>query len=221
MIWIGLLLIVLIVAIFVRNKINIDWRSIISPTLPLLRGVFGVYTFTGKQGSGKTYALNKFIRKHAKGKKIYSNLTFKNLKYTKLNTVEELLALSDERECYIVFDEIFTLMEKTTKFKMDMMEFLTQQRKQENIFITTAQEWLELPMTFRRFVRIQVECRTRPLGRFGGILFEKYYDAYNMHWDQLENEYIAPLITSKISKYERRYMESYDTFERIKQLQRS
>jgi len=217
---IGFLAAALAVFIAIRSKINIDFRSFISPTLPLALGTFGVYCFTGKQGSGKTYSLNKFIRKHAKGKKIYSNLTFDDLEYTKITSVKELLDLSNERECYIIYDEIFTLMEKTTKFKQDMMEFLTQQRKQENIFITTAQEWLELPMTFRRFVRIQVECRTRPLGRFGGILFEKYYDAYNMKWEQLENEYVAPLITSKISKYEKRYMETYDTFERIRQLSR-
>jgi len=209
----------LIVAyILVRSKIHIDFRSFIQPTLPLALGTFGVYCFTGKQGSGKTYSLNKFIRRHAKGKKIYSNLTFKGLKYTKLNSVKELLALADQRECYIVYDEIFTLMQKTTRFNDDIMEFLTQQRKQENIFITTAQEWLELPITFRRFVRIQIECITRPLGRFGGILTEKYYNAYEMKWDNLENEYIAPLITSKISKYEKKYMESYDTFERIRKL---
>jgi len=218
MIVIVALVIGILIFVFFKAKINIDFRSFISPTLPLALGTFGVYCFTGKQGSGKTYSLNKFIRKHAKGKKIYSNLTFKNLKYTKLSSVKELLALADERNCYIIYDEIFTFMTKNTKFSDDIMEFMTQQRKQENIFITTAQEWLELPMTFRRFVRIQIECRTRPLGRFGGILFETYYDAYNMKWDQLENEYIAPLITKKISKYEKRFMESYDTFERIRKL---
>ena len=215
---IGMFIAVLLFAWW-QSKIRIDFNSFLMPTLPLKLGVFGVYCFTGKQGSGKTYSLNKFIRKHAKGKKIYSNLTLKDMEYTHLYSVKELLALKDQRNCYIIYDEIFTMMQKGTKFNDEIMEFLTQQRKQENIFITTAQEWLELPITFRRFVRIQIECLTRPLGQLGGLLFEAYYDAYNMKWDQMENEYIAPLITRKISKYEKRFMVTYDTFERISKLQ--
>jgi hypothetical protein len=46
-------------------------------------------------------------------------------------------------------------------------------------------------------------------------MLEKYYDATNMAWDNLQNEYIAPLLAMKVSKYEKRYMESYDTYERI------
>jgi len=214
----GIIVAAILILVIVRSRINIDWQSFIMPTLPLARGTFGVYCFTGKQGSGKTYSLNKFIRKNAKGRKIYSNLTFENLDYVKLETTKDLLALSDEKEVIIIYDEIFTLMQKSSRINGDMMEFLTQQRKQQNIFITTAQEWLELPITFRRFVRIQIECYTRPLGRLGGILIESYYDAYNMKWSPLDNEYIAPLITKKVSKYEKRYMETYDTFERIRKL---
>lgn len=210
--------IVVVIIFVVKAKIHVDFPSFLHPTLPLAIGVFGVYCFTGKQGSGKTYSLNKFIRKHARGKQIYSNLTLKGIKYTHLKTIDELFELADKRNCYIIYDEIFTMMQKSSKMGEQIMEFLTQQRKQENIFLTTAQEWLELPITFRRFVRIQIECYTRPLGKLGGILIETYYDAYRMKWDQLENEYVAPLITKKISKYERRYMESYDTFERIKKL---
>lgn len=215
------LLIFIAIAIFtfIRLKIHIDFPSFLHRTLPLATGVFGVYCFTGKQGSGKTYSLNKFIRKHAKNKKIYSNVTLQDLEYTHLHSYDQLLSLKDKRQCYIIYDEIFTMMDKSTKIKSDMMEFLTQQRKQENVFLTTAQEWLEIPITFRRFVRIQIECTTRPLGKLGGILFESYYDAYQMKWDTLENEYIAPLITKKISKYEKRFMTTYDTFERIRKLQ--
>lgn len=201
--------------VWIRSGIKIDVQSFFMPTKALATGVFGVYCFTGKQGSGKTYSLNKFVRKFVHDRKIYSNVTLKGIDYTRIESIDHLLSLRDEKQIYIIFDEIFTLMQKTTKFNDDIMEFLTQQRKQENIFLTTAQEWLELPMTFRRFVRIQIECHTRPLGRFGGILIESYYDAYNMKWSQLDNEYVAPLLQKKISKYEKRFMESYDTFERI------
>jgi len=205
--------------ILIKNKIIIDVPSFIHKTLALATGKFGVYCFTGSQGSGKTYALNKYIRKHAKGRKVYSNITLKDFKYTPITSIKQLLSLADEEYCYIIFDEIFTFMDKTSKINSDMIkEFLPQMRKQHNIFLTTAQYWLELPITFRRFVRIQIECSTRPLGALGGVLKEIYYNTTEIKWNNLENEYTSPLIRSKYSKYEKIYMESYDTFERIRVL---
>lgn len=200
-------------------KIHIDWASLPRKTIPLDRGLFGVYCFTGKQGSGKTYSLVKYINKHIEpGQEIYSNVTMSGIDYKPITSVEHLLSLKDKKRVFIVYDEIFTLMQKTSKIDGELMEFLTQQRKMKNILFTTAQEWLEVPVTFRRFVRIQVECKSKPLGRFGGILEEEYFDAYAMKWDNLENEYIAPRISKKYSKYEKRYMEKYDTYERIRKL---
>lgn len=203
-----------------NNKLSIDWTSFIQKSLPLDRSIFGVYCFTGKQGSGKTYSLVKYIKKHVdlKTTKVYSNINIIGIDYIPITSVKHLLSLRDEKKVVIVYDEIFTLLNKQSRLSEDLMEFLTQQRKMKNIFFTTAQEWLEIPITFRRFVRIQVECETYPLGRLGGILFEKYYNAYKMKWDNLENEYIAPLIRTKLSKYEKRFMLSYDTFERIRKL---
>lgn len=217
-----ILMVVVIIIALIKNKTHLDIPSFFHKTLPLKMGKFGVYCFTGKQGTGKTYSLNKFIRKHAKGKKVYSNVTLKNYDYEPLRSIEHLLSLRDAKNVYIVFDEIFTFISKTRKTNSnvakDLEEFLTQMRKMENIFITTAQEWLELPVDFRRYVRIQVDCKTKPLGFLGGILIESYYDATGMKWSQQDNEYVAPLITTKISKYEKRFMVSYDTFERIKPL---
>ena len=219
MIIVIIVIIVVIFALMLINKISVDWRSVFSKTIRLDRGLFGVYCFTGKQGSGKTYSLTKYVKKHvSKGNKVYSNVTIYGLDYEPIRSVEHLLSLRDEKNVFIIYDEIFTLMQKNSRIEGDLMEFLTQQRKMKNIFFTTAQEWLEIPITFRRFVRIQIDCKTKPLGRFGGILSEEYFDAYNMKWDQLENEYVAPRISKKYSKYEKRFMESYDTFERIKKL---
>jgi len=217
-----LIILIILVFVFIQSKTHIDVKSFFMPTLPLDRGLFGVYCFTGKQGSGKTYSLNKFIRSHAKGKKIYSNVTLKDIEYTHLTSIDQLLALRDEKRCYIIYDEIFTLLSKTralTKPQAELLEeFLTQQRKQKNILITTAQEWLNIPIDFRRFVRIQIECKTRPLGKWGGIMTETYYDSTQIKWDNLENEYVSPRISNKISKYEKRYMITYDTNERIRKL---
>lgn len=211
----GVIALLLVGYVVFSMKLNIDIQSFFRPTIPLDRGVFGVYCFTGKQGSGKTYSVVKFIKSKMKAQKVYSNVTFSGLEYTKLESLDQLMALADERDCIIVYDEIFTMMQKQTRFNEPMMTFLSQMRKQGNIFITTAQEWLELPMTYRRYVRIQIDCSTIPLGFLGGILKERYYDATQMAWSQLDNEYVAPIISFKISKYEKRFMQSYDTHERI------
>lgn len=218
-----ILITVLVAIIMFNNKLSIDWTSFIQKSLPLDRSVFGVYCFTGKQGSGKTYSLVKYIKEHVdlKTTKVYSNINIIGVDYIPIISEEHLLSLRDEKKVVIVYDEIFTLLNKQSRLSEDLMEFLTQQRKMKNIFFTTAQEWLEIPITFRRFVRIQVECETYPLGRLGGILFERYYNAYKMKWDNLENEYIAPLIRTKLSKYEKRFMLSYDTFERIRKLNKT
>lgn len=215
-----ILLVALGICVFLmlKSKVHIDFPSFLRRTLALDTGVFGVYCFTGHQGSGKTYALNKYIRKHSNGRLIYSNVTLKDFDYTPINSKSELYALADKQNIIIIYDEIFTLMSKSKKDKEMLEQFLPQMRKVHNIFLTTAQYWLELDITFRRFVRIQVDCKTRPLGKLGGILTEVYSDTTQIEWSNLDNEYISPRISKKFSKYEKRFMESYDTFERIKAL---
>ena len=88
-------------------------------------------------------------------------------------------------------------------------------RKRGIIFITTAQEWLEINITLRRYCRFQIECNM--LNLFGvGILIKKCYDAEQMKWSTLDNEYIAPLTDTTISKCNLHVAQMYDTFEQIK-----
>lgn len=222
MIFLVLGIIGVVVLLLYINKIYIDWASFTKKTLPLDTGVFGVYCFTGKQGSGKTYALTKYIKTHVpKGTKIYSNITLIGIEYENIRDMQHLLSLRDEKNVFIVYDEILNFLNDKQipkNIRDDLLEFLSQQRKMKNILMTTAQEWLNIPIEFRRFVRVQVACTTKPLGRFGGILQEEYRDAYNMTWDNLQNEYVAPRISKKYSKYEKKHMQSYDTYERVRKL---
>lgn len=218
-----LLVPVAVYALLKYARIDVDFKSFFMPTLPLDRGVFGVYCFDGKQGSGKTYAMTKFIKKHAGEKKIYSNMTFYGVDYDRIHSISHLLSLRDQQNVIIIYDEILNVLNDKSiprDIRNELFEFLTQQRKMKNILLTSTQEWLSIPIEFRRFVRIQIICKTRPLGRFGGILLEEYRDAYDMKWDQLENEYIAPRISKKYSKYEKRFMVSYNTYERVRTLKR-
>lgn len=200
-----------------QKKLFVDLHSFFSRTIALDRDAFGIYCFTGHQGSGKTYSLVKWLKKNHKGRKIYSNIAIDGLEYTEITSLQHLYSLADHKNIIIIYDEIFTIMSKSKKDREMLEQFLPQMRKVKNVFMTTAQYWLELDMTFRRFVRVEIECSTHVL-LDTGFLLEHYRDATKMQWDNLQNEYICPTISTKISKYEARFMNSYDTYQRIKKL---
>lgn len=88
-------------------------------------------------------------------------------------------------------------------------------RKRKIIFITTAQEWLEINITLRRYCRYQIECNIINFFKIS-ILIKKFYDAEQMRWSQIENEYVAPITKTSISKCQLKIAQMYDTFEQIK-----
>ncbi|MDD6224166.1 MAG: hypothetical protein PUB18_04105 [bacterium] len=209
-----IILIVTIVFLFIRFKnVRIKFKTFFKKGFKPDRGVFGVYCYCGKQGSGKTYSVVEFL-KNNNDKKIYSNVHLKGIDYIYFNGFENLLKLREESNCIIVYDEIFTALTKTSKITTDVLDFLSQMRKRKIIFMTTAQEWLEIPITLRRYCRYQVDCKMVSLGI--GILLKFMYNAELMKWSNDDNEYIAPLMTTTISKCNLDVANSYDTFEQIK-----
>lgn len=174
------------------------------------RGDFGVYCYCGKQGKGKTYSVVEFLREN-KDKEIYCNIpNLKGIKYTYFNGFDELLKLRSKSNCIIVYDEIFTALTRTSKMNTDVLDFLSQMRKRQIVFLTTAQEWLEINITLRRYCRYQIECNM--INLFGiGLLIKHFYDAEQMKWDNLQNEYVAPLKSLTLSKCNIVVANSYDT----------
>ena len=180
------------------------------------RGKFGVYCYCGKQGSGKTYSVVEFLKENS-NYKIYANLkSLKDIKYTYFHGLQELLDLRDKSNCIIIYDEIFTILSKNGKNKIteEVMDFLSQMRKRGIIFITTAQEWLEIPVTFRRYCRYQIDCSMRNF-IIVGILIKRFYDAEQMKWSNEDNDFVAPIIETTISKCQVSVANSYDTYEQI------
>ena len=213
-----ILLIVLIfcvISVFWSNKIRIKIKTFFKRGFAPKRGKFGVYCYCGKQGSGKTYSAVEYLLEN-KDKRIYSNITsIQGVKYTPIGGFDDLLKLRNETDCIIVFDEIFTALTRTSRMTTEVLDFLSQMRKRRIIFITTAQEWLEINMTLRRYCRYQIDCRM--INFFGlGILIKCFHDAEQMKWSQLENEYVAPVLETSISKCNIEVANSYDTFEQIK-----
>lgn len=210
--------IVLIAAmIYNFRNLRIKFRTFFKKGFRPNRGVFGVYCYCGKQGSGKTYSVVRFLieQQHKNpGIKIYSNLKSLNgIKYTYFSGFDELLKLRSESNCIIVYDEIFTALTKSSKMNNDVLDFLSQMRKRKIIFLTTAQEWLEINITLRRYCRYQIDCTMRTF--IVGILMKKMYDAEHMKWSNEINEYDAPLLTTTIEKCNVEVANSYDTFEQI------
>jgi len=201
-----------LIFLLVKNRVLIDFPSFLQKGFKADRGQFGVYCFVGKQGSGKTFATVRFLLKN-KDKPIYSNITLKGIKYTHFNTFDEMLSIKDEN-CIIVYDEIFSVLTKSSKIDTDVLSFLSQQRKNKIIFLTTAQEWLEIPITLRRYVRYQIECHIFNLFPFS-ILIQKYYDGDTIKWSNEANDYVSDIISTKISKMEYKITSHYDTWEKI------
>lgn len=205
---------IVLILCFRFRKVKVKFKTFFKKGFAPKRGKFGVYCYDGKQGSGKTYSVVEFLLNNS-SMPIYSNVTLKDINYTHFNGFDNLLKLRNKSNCIIVYDEIFTALTKSSKINTDVLDFLSQMRKRQIIFITTAQEWLEIPMTLRRYCRYQIDCKM--INLFGlGILIKNCYDAERMKWIQEYNEYIAPLVETTISKCNIRVANSYDTFEQIK-----
>lgn len=211
-----LVIVIFIVVILIRFRhTKIKWKTFFRKGFAPLRGKFGVYCYCGKQGSGKTYSAVDFILQN-KNMPIYSNVSsIKGVKYTYFSGFDELLKLRDQSDCIIFYDEIFTALTKTSRMTKEVLDFLSQMRKRRIVFITTAQEWLEINITLRRYCRFQVECGMRNILGLG-IITKHCYDAEQLKWSNEENEYVAPLVETTIAKCNVKIANSYDTFEQIK-----
>lgn len=208
----------------IQNKVKIKYKTFLKRGFSPLRGVFGVYCYTGKQGTGKTYSVVEYLLDNKKDILVFCNIAnIKGLDYTYFTGFNELIKIKEkldkeeiktDKQIVIVYDEIFTELQKKTTITKDIIDFLCQMRKRKIIFITTAQEWAEIPLTFRRFCRYQIQCRMVNLFGFG-LLFKQFNDAENMKWSDEYQEHIAPLLETTLTHCRKYIADSYDTFLRI------
>ena len=219
--------IIALIVFLVRNKIHIKFNTFFKEGFKKIDNKFGVHCYCGKQGTGKTYSAvdfcNRFIND---GFFVITNVVSyseylgndKCLYEPDILKIMEMLETKNKingKPVIIFFDEIFTVIVKS-KMPKEILAFLSQMRKRGLIFITTCQEWLELNITFRRYVRYQINCNMWGLPIFKtAFLYNQINDATKMKWDNLENEYICPVIQTNFSKGLRSVINSYDTFETI------
>lgn len=215
--FIVILFIIVVFIIFRVNKIHIKFKTFFKKSFRVNRGDFGIYCYVGKQGTFKTYSMVEFLYEH-RDKEIYCNVSSINrdiIPYTYFSGFNELLKLKDKKDCIIVYDEIFTALTRSSKISIEVLSFLSQLRKRGIILLTTAQEWLEINITLRRYCRYQINCNFINLG-FISFIIKQFNDAENMKWSNDDNEYVAPLLETTISRPNLCIAKLYDTYEEIK-----
>lgn len=207
----------------IQNKIVFRFETLFRKGFKKQKDTYGVYCFTGKQGDGKTYSVVDFISNIKSNRKVITNvysyyLNNKNFCIYEPNFYNIIRGFKNgfyTTDYIIFFDEIFTLIEKG-KLQRDILSFLSQLRKRGIYFVTTAQEWLEINVTFRRYVRYQVNCKMVNIPIFNCCFsINEINDGYQMKWDNTQNEYISPRIKTTIKKCGLKLANSYDTFEVI------
>lgn len=221
-----IVLLIIIIVLCIVYKVRIKLRTFLYRGFLPRRGNFGVYCYCGKQGTGKTYSVVEYLLDNRKNIEVFCNIKgIKNINYTHFTGFDELIKIKKQldndtlnydhsKQLVFVYDEIFTELQKKSQINKEVMDFLCQMRKRKIIFLTTAQEWAEIPLTFRRFCRYEIDCHMYNFGVFG-ILLKNFKDAENMKWSDEEQEHVAPLISNTITKTRKYISESYDTFLRI------
>lgn len=223
MLFILFIIIILVFIIYlVKNKIQIKFHTFLKKGFSPNKDIFGIYCYCGKQGSGKTYSINEFIRDVLPkyDMPLFANMgSLIDIDYTYINGIEDLLDLRSKTNICIVYDEIFTeiskLLKTDNKKAKDILDFLSQMRKRKMIMLTSCQEWRLLPLYFRLYCRYQINCSLKRVPFFKGILIKNIINADNIKWDDLEQDFVGELISNTITHTRLEIANSYDTYEQI------
>lgn len=220
--WLYILaLVIFIIFLYCKqNHLHIRWFTFFKKGIRVSRGKWGVTVFNGKQGQGKTTAIIEYLKDN-KNLEIYCNIKgIKGIDYFYYEGLEGLMSIKKyldgrkdhtNNQVVIVYDEIFTQLDKHTRLNKGVIDFLCQMRKRKIIFLTSCQAWGELPLSFRRFCRYEVDCFLINFLNMS-ILKRVYRDAENMIWNNDIQDFEAPILETTISKYRKSIADSFDTY---------
>lgn len=223
---------VIIPILLFKFKIKIHLKSFLSKGFRPKRTGFGTYCFSGKQGSGKTTALVSYLYDNKDKIYVISNIHSIKLKGLAIEYFSGLSELNDYKDkldnpnseinariggkqVIFVYDELFQELMRGSRVDKRTMDFLSQMRKRHVIFLTTCQDWAELPITYRKMCRYQIDCKMIPLF-FSGLILRRYRDAENMKWDETEQDFVAPLVKTEVEHTRLSVVKCFDTLEKIK-----
>lgn len=209
----------------IKNHLRINFASFFKKGFKKIDNKFGLFLYTGKQGKGKTYSAVNFAikQKLANDYIIITNVksfnVFDDTVYIEdiFDMIDYCVQLEKEGKKFLIFfDEIFTCLEKLGPLNKKVLSFLSQLRKRQIIFVSTAQEWAEIQITFRRYCRYQISCNMIALPfTKTAIVINQVNDGDLIRWDNDSQDFVAPIIQTNIEKGRLSIIESYDTFETI------
>ena len=239
MIWFLFLFIFILIVYLLKNKVKIKFKTFLRRGFKVNRGIFGIYCYCGFQGNGKTYSCVEYVLDNKDNIQLFSNVHIKNIDYTFYSGFKGLLNLRDsidwalnnhldyiifngskiylqkDKQIVFIYDEIFSELQRGSKIDTDVLDFITQMRKRRFILLTTSQIWSDIPITWRRLTRYQIDCTMHRFLGFINILKKVFHDAELMKWCNDEQDFIAPLISTTITHTRKYIADSYDTFEII------
>ena len=222
-------LILYFIFIIKSNNMYIDIKSFFYKGFKKIDNEFGLYCFCGKQGKGKTFASVKFCidrLNHNVHTILITNVFSFQVRglegriFYKRNIFDIMkLAINLKQLDYdvlIFYDEIFSVITKNNDIGKETRSFISQLRKRQIVFITTAQEWGEINITFRKYVRFKIDCNmmSLPFSR-NAFQINKICDGETVHWNEQIQDFDNDIISTNIFKCSLAIAESYDTFETI------
>ena len=229
-----------LIYVFVKNKLKIKIKTFFKKGFKVRKGIYGIYCYCGFQGDGKTYSCVEYVKDNENDILLFSNVEiggFKN-NYVQYSGFKEMLVLRDaidwaksrgnnfiifkgnkincdfEKQIVFIYDEIFSELQRGSKLDTNVLDFITQMRKRGFILLTTAQIWSDIPITWRRLTRFQIDCKMRNILGLN-ILIKKFYDAEQMKWSNDDQDFIAPIISTTITHTRKFIADSYDTYQLI------
>lgn len=233
-----LLFIMIVIYYCFKNKIKIKFKTFLKRGFKVKKGVYGIYCYVGFQGNGKTYSCIEYVIDNYNNIQLFSNVIINNIDYIYYNGFKEMLLLRDcidyarsrnnnyiifkgkkypidfEKQIVFIYDEIFSELQRGSKISNDVLDFITQMRKRGFILLTTAQIWSDIPITWRRLTRFEIDCSMRNF--FGiNILVKVFRDAELMKWSNDDQEFVAPIISTTITHTRKYIANSYDTYQLI------
>lgn len=205
--------------------VRIDFRSLFRRGFHIKRGLYGTYCFNAPQGKGKTMALAYYCFRHNKKLNVFSNVIINNLEeFTYFESFDYIYKIvedldngliSRDKQIVIIWDELFSLLGRSSKLNRQIISILSQMRKRKIIFLTTCQDWSSIPIDFRRLCRFCIDTKSLNLIT-SGYFINVYKDAERMKWDDKEQDFVAPIVWTKIYKANKVVANSYDTNQTIK-----
>lgn len=174
--------------------------------------------YFGKTGSGKTLhtAIDALVDL-LNGRKIYSNMTFYHFPYTKINLLDMVDAVIDNRNDFtdsspktLILDEIQTLMDSrrsTSRSNIDFSLFISQCRKRGFNVIYTSQYLNGADIRLRQLTDKLVWCI--PVYKTGDELKGFKY----IKFDVMSGQYKIQFIKESIAKV---FYKFYNTYEVVR-----